>query len=385
MTDLAPPVEGKDFDVAVIGGGIVGCSIAWGLVQRGNRVIVLDEGDRAFRASRGNFGMVWVQGKGLGFPAYARLTRTASDNWQAFADKLTAASDIDPEFARPGGFGFCLSEAEMEAKQEALSRLVAQTDGLFAFDMIDRSEIAREAPWIGKDVVGAVLCPHDGGANPLKLLRGLQTALNRNGAVLASAGKVNKISATEGGYTVSTDTSAISAAKIVLAAGLGNKALAPMIGLEAPVRPVRGQILVTERLAPLMTRVSNVFRHMPEGTCLIGDTVEEAGYDESVLMGSIAMMASRAIKVCPPLGGANLVRAWGALRIMTPDGLPLYVNSQTAPGAWLTTVHSGVTLAPVHAELLAEAIVSGKMPDALTPFSPERFAAGNIADQTSNH
>jgi len=77
--------SGDAHDFAVVGGGLVGSAIAWGLARLGQRVIVLDQGDFAYRASRGNFALVWVQSKGLGMPEYAGWTKRSSDGWAGFA------------------------------------------------------------------------------------------------------------------------------------------------------------------------------------------------------------------------------------------------------------------------------------------------------------
>jgi glycine/D-amino acid oxidase-like deaminating enzyme len=106
-------------DVAVIGGGLVGAAIAWGLARDGTRVAVLDEGDVAFRASRGNFALVWVQSKGLGMPEYAAWTKRSSDLWGEFARQLNEQTGLDVAFRRPGGFHLCLSERELENRAEA--------------------------------------------------------------------------------------------------------------------------------------------------------------------------------------------------------------------------------------------------------------------------
>ena len=82
------------YDCAVIGGGLVGAAVAYGLAGRGSKVVMLDEGDVAFRASRGNFGLVWVQGKGLGCPEYARWSRHASEMWTDFAAELADTGGV---------------------------------------------------------------------------------------------------------------------------------------------------------------------------------------------------------------------------------------------------------------------------------------------------
>ncbi len=105
-----PPVtpSARDFDVAVLGAGLVGSAIAYGLAGAGQRVAVLDEGDVAYRASRGNFALVWVQSKGLGLSAYAGWTLRSSNGWGGFAAQLQDETGLDVCFQRPGGFHLAL-------------------------------------------------------------------------------------------------------------------------------------------------------------------------------------------------------------------------------------------------------------------------------------
>ena len=116
----------RDHDVAVIGGGLVGSAVAWGLARLGRRVVVVDEGDLALRASRGNFALVWVQSKGLGMSAYARWTVQSVGLWDRFRDELREQTGVDLCYQRPGGFHLALSEVEMQRRADLLARLQAQ-------------------------------------------------------------------------------------------------------------------------------------------------------------------------------------------------------------------------------------------------------------------
>ena len=163
------------------------------------------------------------------------------------------------------------------------------------------------------------------------------------------------------------------AAKLVLAAGLGNRALAPLVGLEAPVAPVRGQILVTERVQPFLRHPSLHVRQTGEGVVQIGDSKEDVGLDDGTTLNQLAHIAERATRCFPLLGGVNIVRTWGALRVMSPDGLPIYQASTACPGAFVLTCHSGVTLASQHAGPLADWIRGGPEPSDIAGFKAERF------------
>src|SRR5215471_15655480 len=115
------------FDAIVIGGGLVGSAIAYGLVRAGLKTALVDEGDVAFRASRGNFGLVWVQSKGDGAPHYQRWTRLSADQWPALAAELLAKTGIRVGHEQPGGVHLCLSEAELEARHQMMERMQAQS------------------------------------------------------------------------------------------------------------------------------------------------------------------------------------------------------------------------------------------------------------------
>jgi glycine/D-amino acid oxidase-like deaminating enzyme len=162
--------------------------------------------------------------------------------------------------------------------------------------------------------------------------------------------------------------------KIVLAAGLDNARLAPMVGLSAPVRPQRGHIAVTERVQAFLHYPMNTVRQTDEGGVMLGDSQEEKTDDAIVDMTVLAVIADRAARMFPRIGKLNVVRMWAALRVMTPDGFPIYDASTAAPGAFLATCHSGVTLAAAHALTLAPMIAAGTLSHVLEPFSAERFA-----------
>ena len=132
---------GAEFDVAVIGGGLVGSCLALGLARLGRRVGLFDEGDAAPRASRANFALVWVQSKGLGMPEYAGWTIRSSEAWAEFAAGLRQECGLDVAFERPGGFHLGLSEAELSDRADALRRELF--DWLAA---VEKSESEEAAP-----------------------------------------------------------------------------------------------------------------------------------------------------------------------------------------------------------------------------------------------
>ncbi|MDH5341174.1 MAG: FAD-binding oxidoreductase [Rubrivivax sp.] len=360
-------------DTLVIGGGVVGMALAYGLARAGERVQLLDEGDDAYRAARGNFGLVWVQGKGLGRPAYARWTLGAAAAWPAFAAELAERTGVDVELSQIGGLTMCLGEEELAARADQLRRLREELGVAYPFEVLDPGRLRQLIPQTGPAVAGAVMCPLDGHTSPLRLLRALVQAYEDLGGRLTAGARVEALEFRERGFEVHAGEKVYSAAKLVLAAGLGNRELAPRVGLSAPVQPNRGQILVTERLQPFLKHPTLYVRQTGEGVVQIGDSKEDVGLDDSTTLAQLSRIADRAAKCFPLLAAVNIVRTWGALRVMSPDGFPIYQASASCPGAFVVTCHSGITLAPQHAGALVDWIRGGDEPVEIRGFKAERF------------
>jgi len=368
-------VTGNEYDVAVVGGGLVGAATSWGLAREGLRVALLDEGDRDVRASRGNFALVWVQSKGLGLAPYAGWTIRSSNAWGGFSDLLKQETGLDVCFQRPGGFHLALSEKELEARATILKRLHNQP-GIVEYktEILDHSQVAKMLPDIGPEVVGASYCPLDGHVNSLRLFRTLHTAINARGVTYLPSHRVENITQEGGEFRLHTGKGEVRAGKVALAAGNANMRLAPMVGLEAPMRPERGQIVVTERLRPFLNYPVVTLRQTDEGTVMIGDSKEESTDPRGLTIGVSSTEAERAVRQFPLLANVNVVRTWSAIRVMTRDGFPIYDQSETHPGAFVLCCHSGVTLCANHALTVAPMIARGALDESLVaPFSARRF------------
>lgn len=369
-------------EIVVIGGGTVGAAIAYGLARRSVRVILLDGGDRDFRAATANFGLVWQHGKGMDMPAYQKLTRQSVDLWPDFNAELASATGVDLQFEHDGGLAICLGETEFEQRSTALRRLhnqfaSAQTD----WQMLSRDELARLLPKInlGPEVTGASFGHRDGHLNPLRLLAALHAGIVRLGGQILAGCTVRTLKKNGQTFTADYGSGRVSAARVVIAAGLGSKSLAAQVGLNIPVRPQRGQILVTERLEPFLPLPTLDVRQTREGTVMIGATHEEVGFDTATTGTGASAMSMDAVRRFPGLRDAKIVRQWAGLRIMTPDGHPIYTESLSHPGAFVAQCHSGVTLAATHAIVLAQAIEAGRLPSDLAAFHQRRFDVSKVA------
>jgi glycine/D-amino acid oxidase-like deaminating enzyme len=242
---------------------------------------------------------------------------------------------------------------------------------------VPRHDLERMLPGValGRDVSGATFCPEDGECDPLMVLRALHVGFAAAGGQLHHGVVASDISRDAGMFSVETNAGVFMAPKVVLAAGHGSTALAQMVGINAPIRPQRGQILVTNRLPSFLPFAGDTIRQTADGTVMIGATHEDTGFDIATTPEAGATLARDAIRIFPDLARATMVRTWAGLRVLTPDGAPLYAQSETHPGASLVTCHSGVTLAAVHADVLGPAMLAGRLGDLedITAFGPSRF------------
>lgn len=361
-------------DYAIIGGGVVGLSVAWGLLKRGRRVTVIDGDDGSFRASRGNFGLVWVQSKGMNQPRYARWSQQSAAIWADFARELFENTGRPVPLEQRGGYDLHFSEETLHATVEKYKALKARLDGDYPYDVLGHNALRKEEPHIGPKVVGAILHHQDGHANPLKLLLALAADVRRMGGELLPGRTVTGITKPDGFRIACSDGTTVEAGRVVLSAGLGAAELGPMLGFRAPVRPQRGQVLITEKMPRIINRPSLIARQVDEGGIQIGATNEEVGFDDRVTRPGLSGLAAKAVAAYPALGKAQLVRSWGALRVLSPDGLPIYQESREMPGAYLVTCHSGITLAAVHARHLPDWLERTDAAPDLEVFSEDRFA-----------
>ena len=361
-------------DYAVIGGGVVGLSVAWGLLKRGRRVTVIDGDDGSFRASRGNFGLVWVQSKGMNQPRYARWSQQSAAIWGEFANELGDSTGQGVSLEQRGGYDLHFSEESLQETVAQYEILKAKLGGDYPYEVLGHNALRKEEPQIGPKVVGAILHHQDGHANPLKLLRALADDVRRMGGRVLNGKTVTEVTKPDAFRIACADGGVIEAGRVILSAGLGATALGPKLGFRAPIRPQRGQVLITEKLPRLINRPSLIARQVDEGGIQIGATNEEVGLDDRVTQPGLSRLAAEAVAAFPALARAQLVRSWGALRVLSPDGLPIYQESRDMPGAFLVTCHSGITLAAAHARLLPDWLEGTAAAPDLEVFSEDRFA-----------
>jgi glycine/D-amino acid oxidase-like deaminating enzyme len=174
-------------------------------------------------------------------------------------------------------------------------------------------------------------------------------------------------------FVADTSRGSFSATKIVLAAGNGITHLAAMLDMHVPVYPQQGQLLVTERTQPCLSIPISGIQQTREGSFIVGLSNRNVGFDTDTDLAVMQQMAQRVVHAFPALSQLKVVRGWSSLRVLSPDGLPIYQQSESCPGAYAVTSHSGVSLAPMHQGHIVDWIVDGKEFARLQSFSARRF------------
>jgi sarcosine oxidase, subunit beta len=364
--------------VVVVGGGILGLSLAYELTRRGERdVLVLDGAYPNYGASGRNGGGVRAQ---WSTPTMIRLARRSLDLCRRFAVEM----GVNVWF-RPGGYLFLAPTAEQAARVERLCRL--QNEHGLRTRVLSPSEALDVVPELeARTFVAASFNPDDGVVFPWPFLWGYASRAEAAGARIRSFTRVTGFRAAGPRLThVLTDRGEVACELVVNAAGAWSKEVAALAGVATPNRPTRHEILVTEPLEPWLDPLVSLlgsglyFSQSQRGEIVggMGDPAEPEGVEMGSSLRFLARFARAITRVVPRLGGVKVVRAWAGCYDVTPDNNPIlgaagYLNFHQLHGF----VGHGFMMAPAMAEIYADHLL-GRATDELVPrFSLERFAGG---------
>ncbi len=375
-------------EVIVIGAGVIGCSIAYHLARRGVVVTVLERGDVASGTSSACDGMVLLQSKKPG--VHLELALASVGRLHSLVRELPVPIEY-----RPCGGLVIMETARDRDLMEAYARRQRRT-GL-AVELVDGSRLRRLEPALSRHLPGAAWCREDGLVNPMALTLGLAHGARSLGARFFSSTAVLGIETRAGrAARVHTTRGSFCAELVINAAGVSAPAIAEMLGLRLPIRPRRGQLIVTEVSRPLLSRCLISARYLaakfdPEtgaggdegssmeqtgkGNFLLGSTREFVGFDRSTTLAALRRISAGACRILPALSGLRAIRSFAGLRPYTPDGLPLVGPVERVPGLFVAAGHEGdgIALAAITGKLVAQWVSTGRTEIPLDAFSPDRF------------
>ena len=386
----------KAANVVVIGGGVAGAAITYFLTRKNVEVILVEKGAIASGTSGRCEGDVLICDKEPGFDS--RLGKLSQDLFPQIAQEL----DYDIGWTQKGSLLAIENEEEMEVAKTFCARLAAE--GL-PVRILDRHEVREVEPHLAEDIVGGMETDGDGSLYPMGLVYGLISDAKKRGAQILTHNAVIDIKRDTNGSIarVITQQEEIITPQVVNAAGIWAPFIGKMVGLDIPIRPRQGQMLVSERTFPVGPRkvmefgymmakfeggtytrkvtpemekfgVALVFEPTEAQNFLIGSSRRFVGEDTSCDVEVLRAMAQRAIRFFPVIKDINIIRSYAGLRPYTPDHLPI-ISETEVPGFYVAAGHEGdgIGLSLITGKLVTQMICGEPLEISVDPLRLNRF------------
>jgi glycine oxidase len=368
-------------EVVIQGAGIIGCAVAYELARRGARVTVIEAREPGQGATQASAGVLAPFIEALGDTPLQRLCVESLGLYDAFVERVRRASGMDVEYRRTGSLEVALDEAEAEQLHAAARALAAK--GIRA-ELLGATEALAREPALAPATVAALLVPDHGFVAAPALTQALAMAAKAHGAMFRTRTRVEKVAqdGKDGGLRIDTSDGAIAADAVVCASGSwAGELRTPGVSGSMPIRPVRGQMLYLHwrSASPPPTRVIWGSRcylvPWSDGTLLVGATMEEVGFVEQTTVAGVTTLLDAARELLPETHAAEFRQARVGLRPASSDSLPVIGEWPELPGFYFATGHyrNGILLAPLTAQMIADAVLDKRQHPLLAATSPSRF------------
>jgi glycine oxidase len=357
--------------VLIVGGGAIGLLSAYALAQAGVQVCLLEQGQLGGESSWAGGGIVSPLYPWRYSPAVTALAHWSQDFYPRLGEQLLAQTQIDPEVNVTG-----LYWLDLDDEAEALAW--AQREGR-ALQRVDVAAVERAVPALAAGFGRAVQMADVANVRNPRLLKALRAALEQMPNVIlheqcAVSGFIREAGRVAG---VRTATGDLYADQVVLTAGAWSGELMKTLGIELPVVPVKGQMILykcAEDFLPAMVLAKGRYA-IPrrDGHILVGSTLEHAGFDKTPTDEALASLKASAIELLPALADAEVVGHWAGLRPGSPEGIPFIGPVSGHDGLWLNCGHyrNGLVLAPASCQLLADLLLGREPIVDPAPYAPE--------------
>src|SRR5262245_16770574 len=365
-------------NILIIGGGVIGLSIARALARRGRSVTVIEKHQFGKEASWAAGGILAPQVEADKEDDFYRLACASRDLYRDFARELQKESDVDLGFDTTGTIYVAFNETEAAEFQK---RLQWQRARGLSIEWLTANEARKLEPNLSDKVRCALRFPNDYQVENRRLIEALVIANERLGVQLVHDCKAESFLINDNrAVGVESSRGTIPARWVVLAAGAWSSSIECSSTLtKIEVERVREQMLSYQPPPQFAHHVIYSSRGylIPrrDGTLLAGSTTEEAGFDKRVTNQGVDSIKSMAGEITPAIKSWPVVDSWAGFRPRAKDGLPVLGPTKHVEGLFFATGHyrNGILLTPITAELIAEAIVSSRVPPMFEPFSPDRF------------
>ena len=350
--------DAKKANVIIVGAGIAGVCVAYYLARGGMKPLVMDRGGIAAEATGANAGFIGAsEGRpGVDLP----LTTLTGELYERAGQEL----DLPVGFERIGRLLLAQTSEEVEERERLVS---SQRRHGVNLEMVYGPALLEIEPHLSREVLAAAWLPENGQIDPIAAAHAFMTTAVRLGAAFVPGVEVERVLVSGGRVQgVVAGGQAFHAEQVVIAAGAWSGQLAATVGLQVPVTPGRGQMLVTEPVAPILaTNVRSTYIGLSQlagGQLVIGSEIEDVEYNKGVTAERIARFARLAVDIVPSAAGIQITRAWAGLRPMSPDGEPIIEVNTGIDGLNILTglSRSGMTTGPAAAFALSELMLTGR-------------------------
>lgn len=349
-------------DAIVVGGGVIGCSIAWRLAQSGLKVTVFERGRVGREASRAAAGMLSPQGEAQGPGPFFEFCLRSRAMYRSFAEEITEASGIDVEYKDDGTLFVVVGGEDEKAKTKWAAW---QLEAGLPLEHVSADDLRKFEPAVTELATRAIFLPEEHQVENRRLMDALEVAMKRTGVELMEEAEVSALTFERGRVAgVMSAGKRFDAGVVIVAAGTWSSRLLEPLGLNVKVIPARGQMIAVRGNGSPIKRVlhSSKVYIVPrnDGRILIGATVEYAGFHKAVTAGAINHLLSAAVELIPSIANFEMVETWCGLRPDTIDHLPI-IGKSGVDNLVLATGHfrNGILLAPITSNLIAETILNG--------------------------
>ena len=375
-------------DVVVVGGGVIGSSILYHLSKKKIQAVLLEKGELISGTSGACDGLIFLQSKKPG--PHLRLAQEGIKRFSNLKHEL----HFDVEYKDSGGMIIIENDHELEF----MERFVAEQrkTGL-DIALLDSNQAREKEPALSEKILGSTFSPSDGKANPLLLTHAFVRSAKKLGARVFTETEVTGIALKSHQVrSVKTGKGEIETTIIVNAAGVHAPEIGKLVHLDIPIKPRRGQLLVTEPKPPVLNSGVLSAKYIAakfdpglagtegegisidqtsSGNLLLGSTREFVGFDTRTTYQAMTNIAIQALHIIPQLKDTHIIRTFAGLRPYTPDGLPILGNVDGLEGFIVAAGHEGdgVALSPITGEIIAELIDTNSTPISLNEFRLERF------------
>jgi glycine oxidase len=369
-------MENSSSDVVIVGGGIIGLSLAYQLALQKASVTVLERGQIGQEASTAGAGILAPQAEMEEMSPLTDLCLASKSLYSSFVQELVSRTGVDIEFSQTGLLYVGFSG---EDQQELARRYRWQKERGLPVQQLSPGEALEVEKNLNPNIVRALFFPQEAYVDNIKLVEALRIACGQMHVQLVTG--CQGISVKADGHCVmgvESNSGFWKTGKTVIAAGSWSGMVTTPLTYRIPISPVRGQVIAVKSSLPFLGRT--VYSHkgylVPrrDGRIFLGTTVEWAGYDKSVTVDGVHQILSATLEILPGIKPFPIQNFWAGFRPHCEDGNPVLGPSEIE-GLIFATGHfrNGLLLAPITAKLLADLILNGTTSKLLEGFSPSRF------------